>query len=334
MSEAEPQSSTTEPKLRWYQYTLRTLLGFVTLCAVPCSWVAVKIREAKRQRDAVTAIKKLGGDVRCESWLGLTTVTEVDFRGNVIGDEDLACLESLPRLQTLRLSSTFVTDTGLARLRNMAALRELDLTSLNITDDGLTHLMGLTQLAAIELRDTEVTEAGVSKLKAALPKCIVYWEPPTEAERRSGLKGDERRRVRIRQEAIDAIAKLGGEVEVVDDKLQKAVRFVRLRGAKITDDALWVLGNLADDLRIVDLCDSKITDEGLRNLRLMPQLEAINLQNTQVSDAGLAHLYQLPQLKALNLENTHVTGIGVEKLQQTFRNCKVTWTPPTKDERY
>jgi len=29
--------------LRWYQFSLRTLLVFVTLCAMACSWLGVKI---------------------------------------------------------------------------------------------------------------------------------------------------------------------------------------------------------------------------------------------------------------------------------------------------
>ena len=50
-----------KPKLRWFQYSLRTLLVFVTLCAIACSWLAVKMQQAKRQREAVAVIEKLGG---------------------------------------------------------------------------------------------------------------------------------------------------------------------------------------------------------------------------------------------------------------------------------
>ena len=52
-----------EPKLRWFQFSLRTLMVVVTLCAIACSWLAVKLRQAEQQRKAVAAIERLGGQV-------------------------------------------------------------------------------------------------------------------------------------------------------------------------------------------------------------------------------------------------------------------------------
>lgn len=53
----------TKPKLRWFQFSLRTLLIFVTLFAILLNWIGPKIRQAKRQREAVVAIQNLGGVV-------------------------------------------------------------------------------------------------------------------------------------------------------------------------------------------------------------------------------------------------------------------------------
>ncbi len=39
------------------EFGLLTLLVFVTLCAVVCSWLAVRIREARRQAEVVAAIE-------------------------------------------------------------------------------------------------------------------------------------------------------------------------------------------------------------------------------------------------------------------------------------
>ena len=47
-------------KLQWFQFSLKTLLIVVTLVAIPCSWLAVKLKEAKEQREAVAEIEKLG----------------------------------------------------------------------------------------------------------------------------------------------------------------------------------------------------------------------------------------------------------------------------------
>ena len=48
---------------RRFQFSLRTLLVFVTACPVLCSWLAVKIRKVEQQRVAAEAISKLGGFV-------------------------------------------------------------------------------------------------------------------------------------------------------------------------------------------------------------------------------------------------------------------------------
>ena len=53
---AKPKS-----KRRWHQYSLRTLLILVTLFAVACSWFAVKMQQARRQREAVEYIRNKFG---------------------------------------------------------------------------------------------------------------------------------------------------------------------------------------------------------------------------------------------------------------------------------
>ena len=52
MSITEPQPAAPKPGRPWFQYSLRTLLLVVTLGAVLCSWLAVKMKEAEEQRIA------------------------------------------------------------------------------------------------------------------------------------------------------------------------------------------------------------------------------------------------------------------------------------------
>ena len=58
MNESRPK-----PKRRWLQFSLRTLLVFVTLSAFASGWFVVKMQRARRQREAVKAIVEAGGRV-------------------------------------------------------------------------------------------------------------------------------------------------------------------------------------------------------------------------------------------------------------------------------
>jgi hypothetical protein len=97
------------------------------------------MRQAEMQRDAVTAIEKLGGRAR---W-------------------DDKALEGPAWLRTL-LGDDFFNSA-----------RWVDLTRSEVTDAGLEHLKGLSRLQQLWLVSTKVTDAGVKKLQQALPKCRI-----------------------------------------------------------------------------------------------------------------------------------------------------------------
>ena len=54
------QITTRKPRRRWLQISLRSMLAITTLI---CVWLAVQVNNARRQRDAVTAIEAVGGSV-------------------------------------------------------------------------------------------------------------------------------------------------------------------------------------------------------------------------------------------------------------------------------
>jgi hypothetical protein len=167
------------------QFGLRTLLVFVTLCALVSSWVAVRIQQARRQAAAIAAMREgnvfghVDYDVvRLEpSWL--RCLFGDDFFSNVISierDRDSAQsdqttdilldnLKDLPLLQNLGLNSASITDAKLERIEKLSQLRTLDLRCTRVTDAGLEHLRGLTQLQGLCLDKTKITYAGLRWLE-------------------------------------------------------------------------------------------------------------------------------------------------------------------------
>ncbi|MGA2031281.1 MAG: hypothetical protein ABSG68_03405 [Thermoguttaceae bacterium] len=149
------------PKLRWFQFSLRTLLVFVTLCAFACSWLAVKLQQAKRQREAAAAVEKLGGQVEWSEPSGPLWLRRL------LGDDLFRSVVDVG------LGGTEVTDAELEHLKGLDQLQSLNLARTNIAGAGLGNLKGLNQLQYVYLGGTQVTDAGVKKRQQALPNCEI-----------------------------------------------------------------------------------------------------------------------------------------------------------------
>ena len=249
-----------------FQFSLRSLLVATVVVAIPFSWLAVEMKRARRQREVVAAIEKLGGSVRydyvftppfCFEMPGpvwLRKLVGDDFFANVEGvrsyemseaDIALPYLRELPRLWELDLSHTQVTDAGLERLKGLTQLRWLSLANTHVTDAGLRHLMGLTHLEQLYLSDTQVTDGGLQHLKG-LTQLYLLW---------------------------------------LDD-------------THVTDAGLEHLKELIQLLN-VRFDNTQVTDAGLKSLKGLNQLQSLSLHGTHVTDEGVQELQQaLPNCKS------------------------------------
>ena len=158
------------------------MLAVVTLVAILCGRVGMKMWQAERQREAVSIIQRLGGYVRPEDpgpawWETLhklfpsvffEAAYDVEFKSknNAVSDADLdQIVKLLPDIEVLLLESTDVTDAGLATLNRLKRLQYLSLSDTQVSDAGLEHLKGLNQLHALRLNNTRVTDTGLEHLK-------------------------------------------------------------------------------------------------------------------------------------------------------------------------
>jgi len=136
----------------------------------------------KEEDKIAKQIQELGGWATPCDKLQQIACLHVDFHKRTVSDNVLERLAKLPRIGALILDDTPITDAGLARLKGLRQLQKLSLDNTRITDAGLEHLTGFTQLEWLGIENTKVTAEGVKKLQKALPKCEIYWPPPTKDE--------------------------------------------------------------------------------------------------------------------------------------------------------
>ena len=148
------------------------MLEYPMLTLLVIAPFAEKVQQAERQREAVEAIRELGGNVRYDyqfdkagslmleqeppgpAWLRalvgddfFADVLHVSFfmapKAAEVNDVVFEHVKPLRRLEWLRLRGTQITDPGLLELNRLTELVYLDLSGTHVTDAGLNHLRGL-----------------------------------------------------------------------------------------------------------------------------------------------------------------------------------------------
>jgi hypothetical protein len=171
-----------------FQFSIGSLLLFAVAAALPFSWLAKEMEQARRQKQIVETITQNGGKVEYDCWRtdmpislrlargGLLRLPPpsywqdllgVDFFADAVvvkvrGDVDLRSLEGLSHVAML--SFDHATDEGLEAVGRLTSLESLAFGG-NVTNAGLTHIKGLTKLESLHITSTRVTEAGLVHLE-------------------------------------------------------------------------------------------------------------------------------------------------------------------------
>ena len=171
LDQAKPVS---RPWRRYLLFSVRGLIVLVLLIGVGLGWM---VRSAHIQRDAVAAIRLVGGSViydwarktgngmpaglpRALRWLA--DLIGVDYFGHAIdvsivrfSDTTAATIVEVGRLTELEQLSLVglltVSDADLAHLQSLANLTRLNLCETPVTDAGLAHLKGLKKVLELDL---------------------------------------------------------------------------------------------------------------------------------------------------------------------------------------
>jgi len=190
------------PTRRWYRFSLRTLLVFVSLLSVALSWFAHRMRQAETQRKAVEALcndesvacQGVIYDALCESLEPLRTIYNIpnfdrkppwaskflgiDFFWSVImveveNDRALLLARGLPHLQVLVVRTdaqsrrrVFVDDDGTATEEDDDPFVKMakQAPMNEITGAALKHLAEFTQVKELSLHGKVVTDEALRYL--------------------------------------------------------------------------------------------------------------------------------------------------------------------------
>ena len=247
-----------------------------------------------------------------------------------VTDAGVAHLGRLTRLKRLRIPSARVSDRGLEALKGLEELRELDLSSSGI-GPGLAHLKGLAKLEKLDLFHTEVKDrdlAVLAELKELRELNLGACAHLTD-EGLAPLKG----LTRLRKLELDLSAFDGSGLKYLEGATE--LRELSLLDTKVSGEALAQLKPLAKlevlaaptrrrsvtrslahlaglkRLRVLQLCDTGVTDAGLAHLAKLTTCESLVLSDNAIGDAGLAHLKGLAKLRDLRLNDTLVGDKGL-----------------------
>jgi hypothetical protein len=197
-----PTAETPKTKLRWYQYSLRSLFVLTTLVAIGMSWVATKIQQKRAERLALSQIEKLGGLVHVigPEGEGDTSIivyvwkkpAEPRWLRRVIGEDiwDNGYDIWLPAEDICGIGGYECTDHDLARIpwSDFRRLRAVYIFSRKVTDEGLSKLETLRSIEALLIVETKITDGGIERFKRVFPQCFIS----RKADAPEGLRDGDR----------------------------------------------------------------------------------------------------------------------------------------------
>lgn len=101
----------------------------------------------------------------------LTKLRTLNLQGTTAGDEAIAGLTRIPRIQGLRIGGdeATITDVGFASLSELFSLESLYIENSQASDNGLVHLGRINRLKQLDIGSPKVTGSGLGPI-ARLPE--------------------------------------------------------------------------------------------------------------------------------------------------------------------
>jgi len=228
----------------------------------------------------------------------LKQLEELVVSGDMVGDEGLVHLSKLPRLRYLHLYGKRFTDDGMRHLKNIPNLKTLQLYWLKqLTDKALLHIAECDNLETVSFHHNEnITDKGVKNLSTikSLKRLYVHNSLITD----EGLKYLSQ--IKTLEELSLPYRNIG------DQGLVYLSNLVNLKHLSVTRDYL------IDP----EMDKGYYTDEGVKALSKLSQLEELSIGSRGMTDESMEYVSMLTNLKSLSLGYCmNITDKGIAKLK-------------------
>lgn len=263
-----------------------SIVGLLYLAAMPALLSAADLTES----EAVDLIEDV-----CKVYKEKGTVVIVTQGDSTsIKDEHLRAMRAFKSLRKLTISDyrRNITDAGARELGKITSLKELYLGSPELTDATFVDFKELTNLTLLRLSTESITDRGLASLKDM--KELASLEIVVSRITDAGIK------------ELVSLPKLKSLALFAP----KSVNGTGFRGLKVTslslnrvtlsDEGLKEIGALTE-LEALDLTDAGVKNDDLRNLGKLEQLKTLTLSANAITDDGLKNLIPLKKLTNLTV---------------------------------
>jgi hypothetical protein len=319
-------AASSQPRRRWFQFTLRGLLLLVVLVALGAYAYRSCVEPYRRQREALKVLGDLGAMMRtapATDWeqrlfgRNLVHITEVHLADSDEPEKYLPHVAGLPHLELLVVGGLSFRDEHLRRLHGIASLKSLVLDSADVSPTALAAceqaLPGCgvyrsQRRAAAALRDRPGAVFSTIRYEGALLPADVAWRIDNE-HLWQAVEAD------VDLYWNDSEADLLAHLSWL--KCLYTLKKLSLKG-RIKDDHLLYLSGLPL-LNSLYLANSDVTDAGLVEVAKLTELWELDISTTRVGSAGVRHLQALEHLRELHLRGTYTDDTGLEALRSLTR---------------
>lgn len=266
--------------------------------------------------------------------------------GNVVNDELLAKIKTLPGLRELSIETTKeLTPAGLVHLSELASLRKLSLYSLahdgtGLGDAAIKQIIGLKSLRELSVGECGTTDAGAQLLES-LPQLthlslsqegrltnaalvsIGKLKQLKSLSLNSYVATQQYGQMRFTFTGLKSLAGLQelehlhlvGHAALADALVFPKLKTLSLGGTEV-DDACAARIAACRDLQELSLVFTGITNVGLRQIAELPDLVRLNLDSAVVTDSGVQHLKKLAKLQHASLRVAALTDESLKHLAE------------------